>query len=106
MVENETSRVRGQRDPISMRYVPCQTAGASATATLATQPSHPDAWTADTSTARYQDSLHTCQAEFLDEKDRGILNFTVAVRDGLRIEKIGGGRLGSEQEFGRRASDA
>jgi hypothetical protein len=34
---------------------------------------------------------HTCEAEFKDGYDRGLLTFTVTVRDGLHVERTGGG---------------
>ena len=42
---------------------------------------------------------HTCQASFLDGRDRGALTFTVTVRrGGLDVQRIGGGGGGGQQE--------
>jgi hypothetical protein len=46
---------------------------------------------------------HTCEAEFKEGYDHGLLTFTVTVRDGLHVERTGGG-IASGSEVARAAA--
>jgi hypothetical protein len=41
---------------------------------------------------------HTCDAEFLQGRERGFLTFAVTVRDGIHVERIGGGVANRSEE--------
>jgi hypothetical protein len=40
---------------------------------------------------------HTCEAEFLEGRERGILTFVVTVRDGIHVERVGGGTASADE---------